>query len=370
MLVPFAWETYLLPRATTLKLHIHNSKMKSNFVASDSPCKLRCVLMTRYRPEPISSEALVKYNGACYHLLLEYNKDAMDCMENRFLQRVYDAFVESRARKRGERDTSLQAQLDCLELFWPFVAGRIESKGEKPDHAHIAEQKPEMSVVKIRLKTVDGLLCALEHDLVLKPVPKEPVANPYSDLRVFAKDEIDCLEEKELGIKKVRIGDSLYCVKTVLRSKNANYFLREIETLRKIPLHPNIVHLVGVTDAGDGKIDGMVLSYLADAKPLLTLETAVPNAQKSKWKTEVSGAVNFLHKRGIVWGDAAADNVLICGNGRKAVLIDFEGGAKVDWIEHGFEGKKEGDLQGLEQILQFIDNLKTRVSVSDEYATL
>ena len=47
-------------------------------------------------------------------------------------------------------------------------------------------------------------------------------------------------------------------------------------------------------------------------------------------------------------------------------MIDFEGGAKVDWIDHGFDGKKEGDLQGLERILQFIDNLETRVSIGDE----
>ena len=274
--------------------------MESSSVASDSPCKLRRVLITRYRPEPISSEVLVEYNGVWYHLLLEYNEDVVDCIENSFLQRVHDAFRESRAMKRGERDTSLQAQLDCLELFWPFVAERIESKQEKPDHAHIAEEKARKAVVKIRLKTVDGSLCALEHDFILKPISREPVANPYSDLRVFAGNEIVYLEEKESGIKKVRIGDSFYCVKTVLRNKNENYFLREIETLRKIPVHPNIVHLVGVTDAGDGKIDGMVLPYLADAKSLLTLETAVTSAQKSKWKTEISGAVNFLHKHDIV----------------------------------------------------------------------
>ena len=341
-----------------MELHIYTSKMESKPVPSWPSRKRWRVLITRYLPEPISSEALVQYNGVRYHLLLEYNEDVMDCTENSRLQRVHNAFKRAENLKRDEPDTSLQEQVDSLELFWPFVAERVECEQGIAEYAHVPEEKSEKSVVRIRLKTIDGSLRALEHDRILKPFPKGPVMNPYCDVHVFAQDEVEYLDEVEEGIKKARIGNGLYCVKTVLRTKGDS-FLKELEKLRKIPRHPNIIHLVGVTDAGGGKIDGMVLPYLADAKPLHKLGSAVTNVLKRKWKSQIDEAVRFLHEHDIVWGDAAADNVLICGNESNAILIDFEGGFKHGWVDHELGGTKEGDLQGLRHILEFVDSLKT-----------
>jgi len=63
----------------------------------------------------------------------------------------------------------------------------------------------------------------------------------------------------------------------------------------------------------------------------------------------------MLHNLGIVWGDVKSDNILV-DKSSNAVLIDFEGGSTRYWVDKGKAGTVEGDLQGLEKLMDYIFN--------------
>ena len=105
----------------------------------------------------------------------------------------------------------------------------------------------------------------------------------------------------------------------------------------------------------------MVLPYYADAKRLDQVKSAVLNSQKTTWKSQISRAVHLLHQNNIIWGDVAPDNILICENESKAVLIDSGGGFKLRWVDYNLFGSKEGDLDALKRIIDYIDIMGTTV---------
>ncbi|KAL4904459.1 hypothetical protein BDW74DRAFT_154898 [Aspergillus multicolor] len=76
-------------------------------------------------------------------------------------------------------------------------------------------------------------------------------------------------------------------------------------------------------------------------------------SDRRRWYAQISDAVHALHRRGLIWGDAKPDNVVIDEKG-DAVLLDFEGGWTRDWIDDELEGTKEGDLQALKRIRTFL----------------
>jgi serine/threonine protein kinase len=61
-------------------------------------------------------------------------------------------------------------------------------------------------------------------------------------------------------------------------------------------------------------------------------------------------AIEYLHKKELVWGDVKPANVLINGNGN-AVLIDFGGGSTKGWVDLENYETYCGGLQGLERIV-------------------
>ena len=85
------------------------------------------------------------------------------------------------------------------------------------------------------------------------------------------------------------------------------------------------------------------------------------NSQKTTWKSQISRAVHFLHENNITWEDVAPDNILICENKVKAILIDFGGGFKLRWVDGDLAGSKEGDLDALKRILDYKDTTGTTV---------
>jgi tRNA A-37 threonylcarbamoyl transferase component Bud32 len=68
---------------------------------------------------------------------------------------------------------------------------------------------------------------------------------------------------------------------------------------------------------------------------------------------QVTGTLTQLHKARIVWGDAKPDNILIDKN-NAAWIIDFGGGYTRGFVEREKAGTIEGDLQGLEKIVEYV----------------
>ncbi len=74
---------------------------------------------------------------------------------------------------------------------------------------------------------------------------------------------------------------------------------------------------------------------------------------RRRWAPHVDGSIKKLHQQGIIWGDAKAENVLIDKND-DAWVIDFGGSYTPGWVDPDKAGSLEGDIQGLEMIIDML----------------
>lgn len=97
-----------------------------------------------------------------------------------------------------------------------------------------------------------------------------------------------------------------------------------------------------------GYIDGKVLGHINLMRQ--------PLEKRRSWAKQVEHTVMILHRHNIIWGDAKASNVLIDRKDERAWLIDFGGSYTEGWIEPELRESKEGDLQGLKKIVDFLEH--------------
>ncbi|KAH6635116.1 hypothetical protein B0J18DRAFT_417941 [Chaetomium sp. MPI-SDFR-AT-0129] len=119
-----------------------------------------------------------------------------------------------------------------------------------------------------------------------------------------------------------------------------------------------VVRLLGVVAAEDGRVAGPLLTYVDCRREndgildgIYLRRTPIP--ARERWVSQIKEAVQQLHEGGVVWGDAKADNVLI-DKKNGAWLIDFGGGYTEGWTDKEKSGTKEGDLQGVERIVDYL----------------
>lgn len=144
------------------------------------------------------------------------------------------------------------------------------------------------------------------------------------------------------------------CLKAALGSD----LLREISILARMPANPSLPRLIGVIDAGEGKVDRFAAPYI-DGESLSRKHEAT-SEEKDAWKEQIKEAVSILHSNGIIWGDVKPGNVMIEKETGCAVLIHFGGGHNPKWVDPHLQEAKEGDLQGLGRMLKYIDGIKTQ----------
>lgn len=106
------------------------------------------------------------------------------------------------------------------------------------------------------------------------------------------------------------------------RSEIRSRFLREAETAAQLS-HPNIVPIYSVDEAGGivyfvmACIDGENLGkHIHDRGPL-----PIPDVRRIL--AEVADALAYAHLRGVVHRDIKPDNILLDGNGDRAMVTDF-----------------------------------------------
>ena len=274
-----------------------------------------------------------------YHLLLEFNAAEPDCLENTALDMMYDAM-------KREDDNALQTATDkCLDILWPFMEGDYTSRSKSATSTN--------DIVKLQVLTSNGDLHAANHNIDRRFPGTKSVDNIFLDLATYSSSDVERLNELEMHIFKVKMDNSIYCLKTVDRAGSESDFIREVFILRQCS-HPNIFRLIGVVETANqkGKLQGMLLDYIENARSLQAVEFISPH-DCDKWTNQIRDAIEYLHGKELVWGDAKPSNVLIHTDGN-AVLIDFGGGATKDWVDTENYETYRGDLQGLERIISFM----------------
>lgn len=134
----------------------------------------------------------------------------------------------------------------------------------------------------------------------------------------------------------------------------------ELDTHKRIAqahLHPPpktfICQLHGVVRDGN-QLTGMLFTWINTKGVLSKARADQSTAQlKARWATQIKGALEMLHRRKIIWGDAKAENILIDMD-NNAWIIDFGGSYTVGWVDKEKAGTLEGDAQGLARILDIL----------------
>ncbi|KAF4775119.1 hypothetical protein HER10_EVM0006706 [Colletotrichum scovillei] len=130
--------------------------------------------------------------------------------------------------------------------------------------------------------------------------------------------------------------------------------LNEIATAQ-IPSAPDawICRLHGIVRDGNNLM-GMLFNWI-EKKGVLSRARANQSTSeiRKRWRTQISTSLKQLHCKGIVWGDAKAENVLI-DQDDNAWIIDFGGSYTPGWVDQEKAGTMAGDAQGLTKILDFL----------------
>ncbi|KAK3898213.1 hypothetical protein C8A05DRAFT_19154 [Staphylotrichum tortipilum] len=124
----------------------------------------------------------------------------------------------------------------------------------------------------------------------------------------------------------------------------------------KSPLPPtaHVIRLLGVVTAERGEVAGILLTYVHTRRENWgVLEEyfvqAAPRELRKRWAAQVSEAVEQMHEAGLVWGGARGEHIMVDGEG-DAWLIGMGGG-----VGEGDGGTREGDLEGVAEILRMLD---------------
>ncbi|KAF2434365.1 hypothetical protein EJ08DRAFT_646780 [Tothia fuscella] len=112
--------------------------------------------------------------------------------------------------------------------------------------------------------------------------------------------------------------------------------------------------LYGVVVDGKGTLRGQLYHWIEfDAVLEADLVEKASSEVREKWASQIKSTVSTLHELDVVWGDVKAENVVIDKKG-DAVVIDLEGGATKGWVDKDKMGTKEGDLQGLDRLVDYL----------------
>ncbi|KAI7783577.1 hypothetical protein LA080_011706 [Diaporthe eres] len=184
---------------------------------------------------------------------------------------------------------------------------------------------------------------------------------------VFATTEVEVLSDDPTYIlvdepRKVRVqGKELFF--KAFPDPDDSIGAQEVLTLEKIfkarlnPQEGRTSYLYGIVEDEKSQAIGLLLYYIQvdDTLHDKVIDLGSSGSDlKDKWKRQVTGTVEALHKAGIVWGDVKASNVLVDMAG-DAWVTDFGGGHTEGWVDRNKAGTIEGDLQGLRAIIEFVD---------------
>jgi hypothetical protein len=283
---------------------------------------------------------LFEYGGVRYNALLQPSVDGRG---------VQDGLLRLLAKACEEDDDRIDDYGDeCRRLIWPLIKHDYASRTqlEKTDLS------PAKRTVSIEGRTVNGELQAFSHTRELGYRTK-PVPNTFLTLPSFPHTLVHRLERLDDEIFKVEYEGRHYCLKTVHSKEGGSGLKREITTLQRCQ-HPHIVSIRGVVVNDNSNVEGMLTELIPNPITLERVDfTHFSKEQCNLWVSQIRSAVQYLHDKCLVWGDAKPANILIRPN-NNLVLVDFAGGATEEWVDSNKMNTQEGDIEALDRIEEFL----------------
>jgi len=305
----------------------------------------------------------VMFGGIRYALVVEHNACIDQCVENDILEAIYRCFDEEDAITGDAFRSKIDGALTTgMGAFWTYLKedyARRKSCGDvmEPYDALDFDRADHHS---IQLKTFDGgeVRCVAGNtrdESAFRPKP-----NVYPQYRTFHRRDVEVIEKITECVFKVRIEGNVYCLKggRLDIDEAIGKFSSLFSSLTAVALIPYVAGMVGLVTNDDEKIIGYVSAYI-EGQTLCEVTEAC-ESQKKKWKHQLRCALQWLHERGIVWGDAKPDNIIVDRKDDGLMLIDFDGGGTDGWVDAELCGSKRGDLQAEKHIQEFIDSLPSK----------
>lgn len=200
-------------------------------------------------------------------------------------------------------------------------------------------------------------------------IPLKALPFERNEVQFVSAKDIEAIDDLDCGnVSKVSWRGELYAFKSTSKGREKQ-LLREMKAFREISKirrpgmnHPQIPRLHAIVESRRGAV-GFLEDYIDTAGSLSEYSsgyceyigrgqdstTKVTDEEKERWTGQIEEAIQFLHRHGIVWGDAKAENVLI-DNDRDAWVVDFGGSWAQGWVDRELNETIEGDLQGLQKI--------------------
>lgn len=209
-----------------------------------------------------------------------------------------------------------------------------------------------------------------------KEIPADQMRDLQSWTRVYdASQVILCYDRSEDVLvkppKRVKLSNergennSTYFFKSFVENCHQYQVKRELETFKKIKKSnieagTHISRLHGVVATEDGRILGLLLTWIDAPKGPLAYQYWRRSLEaRLRWAAQIRETVAELHKNGVVWGDAKPENILLDKNDTTWV-IDFGGGHTPYYVDREKAETVEGDLQGLEKIVEKLSRSEPR----------
>ncbi|KAI0567472.1 Protein kinase [Gracilaria domingensis] len=271
---------------------------KSPFVAGippDFPNKENVhVLKDAFQHRPGPFRRLLQCDEWLYTLLLEYNVDEKDCVENFLLSKLYHGL------EKDEHQLMYPALDDCAKPFWSFILKDyrqryVPSEDHKPFLLHPFSDRA-LTSIKLQVKTVNGSLQVYEHESELANGPNS-FPNVFPNVATFSEQDVDILDKVSSNAFRVRLRQVEYCLKMAWWRRHER-LEKEIEALHQLIGHPNILQLKGLLVDDEKRVLGMLTPFIHGNTLRMVKECG--EEQKSKWKAQLLDAINFAHKLGVV----------------------------------------------------------------------
>lgn len=308
-----------------------------------------------------------KCNNKHFIILLSVHSP-VDSIERNYLDRLNSPLIsrdEEKLDEIYEELTDLLAGL-CQPMFKEYATIVSEPRHPRPTLYDLLY----LEVLQLHLNTIEGnAVLHLQHGPVVSAPNSFRFRNENLKLPILKPSEIGVLDVLQKDtVFKVLVEGSVRCAKVIGHQHSTKSIQREISSMERISAAklcprlrtPTLLGFISSEEDDSASILGFLMEYIDPGPPFLSLEIdSIPRIKRAAWAKQIRHELKKLHAIGLIWGDAKAGNILL-DKESNPWIIDFGGGYTDNWVDGTLAGTVTGDLQGLGQIMRFLQ-------VSDQY---